>query len=101
MLSRQAKILTKAQIQATLDLIGRTRAPARNRVILLLSVRAGLRAKEIAHLTWGMVTDAEGALTDTIYLTNSASKGTTGGVSHLLSDNSERHMAIFRTEAVV
>lgn len=86
MLSRQAKILTKAQIQATLDLIGRTRAPARNRVILLLSVRAGLRAKEIAHLTWGMVTDAEGALTDTIYLTNSASKGTTGGVIPMAKD---------------
>jgi hypothetical protein len=28
--------------------------------IFLLSVKAGLRAKEIAELTWDMVTDAEG-----------------------------------------
>jgi integrase/recombinase XerD len=48
-------------------------------VIFLLSVRAGLRAKEIASLTWSMVTDAEGALADAISLTNAASKGRGGG----------------------
>lgn len=86
MLGRQAKVLTKAQIQATLDLIARTRSPIRNRVILLLSVRAGLRAKEIAHLTWAMVTDSEGQLIETIYLTNSASKGSTGGAIPMAKD---------------
>jgi hypothetical protein len=29
-------------------------------VIFLLSIKAGLRAKEIASLTWDMITDAEG-----------------------------------------
>ena len=47
----------------------------RDRVIFLLSLKAGLRAKEIASLTWTMVTDAEGALADTISLTDIASKG--------------------------
>ena len=48
-------------------------------MIILLSVKAGLRAKEIAGLTWSMVTDAEGALGDAIHLPNSASKGKNGG----------------------
>ena len=79
MLTRQAKVLTKAQQDTLASFITRTRWPERNRVILLLSLKAGLRAKEIASLTWGMVTDSEGELTDTISLTNSASKGKTGG----------------------
>jgi integrase/recombinase XerD len=78
-LGKQAKILTKAQQDAVLGLIATTRYPIRNRVIFLLSVRAGLRAKEIASLKWEMVTDAEGSLTDAISLTNSASKGQKGG----------------------
>jgi len=79
MLTRQAKVLTKAQQDTLASFITRTRWPERNRVILLLSLKAGLRAKEIASLTWGMVTDSEGELADTISLTNSASKGKTGG----------------------
>src|SRR5438445_5652552 len=35
---------------------------------ILLSVRAGLRAKEIACLKWGMVTDAEGQVSDALHL---------------------------------
>lgn len=46
--------------------------------MFLLSVRAGLRAREIAALTWSMVTDAEGRLADAIELTNGASKGRSG-----------------------
>ena len=78
-LARQAKILTKAQQEAVLAYLAKTRNPIRNRVIFLLSVKAGLRAKEIASLTWAMVTDAEGKLTDAIALTNAASKGKSGG----------------------
>ena len=50
-LGKQAKILTKPQIDALLAYVRTTRHPIRNRVILLLSFRAGLRAKEIAGLT--------------------------------------------------
>ena len=58
---------------------GTRRYPLRDRVIILLSVRAGLRAKEISNIRWSMVTDAQGAVTDTIHLVNGASKGKRGG----------------------
>jgi len=47
--------------------------------MVLLSVRAGLRAKEVAFLNWSMVTDAEGQVIDAIHLINKASKGRNGG----------------------
>ena len=47
--------------------------------MVLLSFKAGLRAKEIAGLTWSMVTDAAGQLADAISLPNKASKGRNGG----------------------
>ena len=55
-----------------------TRQPSRNRLIFLLSVRAGLRAKEIAGLTWSMVTDSNGAAATDIALMDKASKGCSG-----------------------
>ncbi len=54
---KQAKILTKAQVYAVLGYIERKRNRDRNRVIFLLSIRAGLRAKELSRLTWDMVKD--------------------------------------------
>jgi integrase len=79
-LAKQAKILTKPQADAVLSYLASTRYPERNRVIFLLSLKAGLRAKEIASLTWAMVTDAEGSLGDAIHLTDIASKGRSGRV---------------------
>ena len=61
-LLKQAKTLSKRQIALTTALLQQTRYPTRNLAIFLLSVKAGLRAKEIASLTWDMVTDAEGNL---------------------------------------
>ena len=59
-LAKQAKVLSKRQIALAEALVAETRYPTRNHAILPLSVKAGLRAKEIAELTWDMVTDAEG-----------------------------------------
>jgi hypothetical protein len=42
-------------------------------------MKAGLRAKEMASLTWAMVTEATGQVGETIQLENRASKGKTGG----------------------
>ena len=47
-------------------------------MIVLLSFRAGLRAKEIANLRWSMIVEADGLLGDGINLTDSASKGNSG-----------------------
>lgn len=80
MLHRQAKVLSSGQIRAILKHISDTRHPVRNRVIFLLSLRAGLRAKEIAALEWRMITDAEGQIARSIRLIDAAAKGRSGGV---------------------
>jgi integrase len=78
-LGKQAKILTDKQIRAVLAELDTRRYPLRDRVIFLLSIKAGLRAKEVAFVTWAMVTDAEGEIADVIALENRASKGKGGG----------------------
>ena len=79
-LGKQAKTLSKGQVEAVLGYLAKTRWPTRNRVIFLLSAKAGLRAKEIASLTWRMVTDARGQIGQAIHLEDIASKGQSGRV---------------------
>jgi integrase len=79
-LGKQAKTLTKGQVEAMCALVAKSRYPIRNRVILLLSVRAGFRAKEIAGLTWMMTTDGDGQIGRSIRLQDAASKGKSGRV---------------------
>src|SRR6266436_7775975 len=79
MQGKQAKIVSPTQERAIVGYLDTTRYPTRDRVLFLLSMKAGLRAKEIASLTWAMVTDAEGQIAEAIQLQNRASKGTTGG----------------------
>lgn len=76
---KQAKMLTPKQEAAVVTYLQTRRYPTRDRVMFLLSIKAGLRAKEIACLTWSMVTDAAGQITDAIALPNKASKGHRGG----------------------
>ena len=78
-LGKQAKILTDKQVRAVLAELDTRRYPLRDRVVFLLSIKAGLRAKEVASVTWAMVTDAEGEIGDVIALENRASKGKGGG----------------------
>ena len=51
--------------------------------MFLLSVDAGLRAKEIVSVEWRMVLDAEGNPTDAIRLENKSAKGSSGGVVYI------------------
>lgn len=88
-LTKQAKTLSKTQIALTSALLTQTRYPTRNKVILLLSVKAGLRAKEIASLTWDMVTDADGSLGMALHLKDEASKGRSGRVIPLNKELSD------------
>ena len=60
MQGKQAKIVSPIQERAILGYLVTTRYPARDRVMFPLSMKAGLRAKEMAALTWAMVTDAQG-----------------------------------------
>ena len=79
-LGKQAKILTDKQLKSALSYVSEHhRYPKRDKVILLLSFKAGLRAKEIALATWGMMLDPSGEIGETLDLTNDASKGKRGG----------------------
>ena len=55
MVGKRAKILSPDHIEDLLVFARQTRHPIRNQVLVLLSVKAGLRAGEIANLTWPMV----------------------------------------------
>ena len=79
MQGKQAKIVSPTQERAILGYLETTRYPARDRVMFLFSMKASLRAKEMASLTWAMVTDAQGQVTEVLHVPNRASKGKTGG----------------------
>ena len=80
-LGKQAKVLTKKQSEMVLTHLGQhTQNGVRNQLIFLLSIKSGLRAKEIANLKWVMVLDCDGVVGDTINLPNSSSKGNSGRV---------------------
>jgi integrase len=76
---KQAKIVSPTQERAILGYLETTRYPTRDRVMFLLSLKAGLRAKEMASLTWAMVTDAAGQVADVMHMPNRASKGCGSG----------------------
>jgi integrase/recombinase XerD len=79
-LGKQAKIISDKQVRAVLAELDTRRYPLRDRVMFMLSLKAGMRAKEIAYVTWGMVTDAGGEIADVIALQNRAAKGKSGRV---------------------
>jgi integrase len=74
MAGKQAKTLTRQQVVAALRRARRGRYPQRDRVMILLSVKAGLRASEIAKLSWSMVLDTNRRVADSIELHDSAAK---------------------------
>jgi integrase len=71
---KQAKILSEKHIEDLLFFADSTRYPERNRVIILLSLKAGLRAAEIANLTWDMVQTPGGEIGTVIELRDDAAK---------------------------
>jgi len=75
---RQAKILSSADVDDLLVFASCTRNPLRNRVIVLLSAKAGLRAGEIASLTWDMVLGPTGQISGIIELRDHAAKKGSG-----------------------
>lgn len=78
-LGKQARVLKDVELKRVMDFVSReTRFPERNLVILNLSFLAGLRAKEIAGITWEMVIDGD-VVGDVMEIRNSVSKGARGG----------------------
>jgi integrase len=78
MAGKRAKILATADVGDLVVYASCTRHPLRNTVIVLLSAKAGLRAGEIANLTWDMVLDANDQVSHLIELTDNAAKKCSG-----------------------
>ncbi len=78
MAGKQAKILSDQQTRSLLVFASSTRNPHRNHLIVLLSLKAGLRAGEIAKLTWDMVLGPTGEIGLVIELRDCAAKKNSG-----------------------
>jgi integrase len=78
MAGKRAKILSSPDVNDLLVFASCTRHPRRNTVMVLLSAKAGLRAGEIANLTWDMVVDANGQISGLIELADTAAKKCSG-----------------------
>ena len=74
MAGRQARRLTAPIIKKTLSMTQSRKLGKRDQVIILLSVRAGLRACEIARLDWSMLLDANGRVGSSIALPDRVAK---------------------------
>ena len=79
-LGKQAKTLTKSQVDAVTAFLLTRRHGLRDQTVFLLSVKAGLRAKEIANLKWEMVAGPDGKVEVAIHLPNIATKGNLGRI---------------------
>ena len=69
-----AKVLEPAEFRQVLKHVQNTRHPIRNRAMVLLSFKAGLRACEIAGLSWPMVLTSAGKLGPTVNVSRHIAK---------------------------
>jgi integrase len=74
MAGKQAKTLSTDHIDDLLFFAECSRHPLRNRLVVLLSVKAGLRAAEIAKLSWDMVLGPSGEVGIAIELQDKIAK---------------------------
>lgn len=73
-----AKVVLPAEVDSLLQYANGRRYAKRNRVMVLLSFKAGLRACEIAGLKWEMVLGSDAAVSDQILLAQGITKGGRG-----------------------
>ena len=91
MAGKQAKILSLSDVNDLLVFTSCTRRPLRNQVIVLLAAKAGLRAGEIANLTWDMVLDPTGEIGSVVELRDAAAKN---GSGRLIPMHPDLHLAL-------
>ena len=80
MIGNRAKILSRDHVEDLLVFAAQTRHPIRNQVLMLLSVKAGLRAGEIANLTWSMLVEPSGEIGKSLELQSRIAKKGSGRV---------------------
>lgn len=81
-----ARVLEDGDVRRLLRHVLTQRHPSRNRVIILLSFKAGLRACEISGLTWSMVLTPGLKLAPTIRIANDIAKKGSGRVIPMHKD---------------
>jgi integrase len=93
MIGKRAKVLSPDNIEDLLVFARQTRHPMRNQVLVLLSVKAGLRAGEIANLTWRMLAEPTGEIAWSLELQDRIAKKGSGRVIPI---HSELHGALVK-----
>src|SRR5450759_26339 len=97
---KQAKIISADQIDDLLFYAYLNRNVAGKRMIVLLCVKAGLRAGEIAKLTWDMVLGPTGDIGSVIELRNCAAKKKSGRLIPLHADLADALAASRRADCI-
>lgn len=102
MAGRQANVLEPASLNNVLRYVKRHHTdPVRSAVIILLSVRAGLRAAEIAKVEWPMVLTARGAVSNTVDVPDDIAKMGSGRRVPMHRDLRRALVALLRREHAV
>jgi integrase/recombinase XerD len=71
----QAKVLTEQELKRVLAVVATMTYSGRNKLLVLLSFQAGMRAGEISNLKNGHVLNDDGSVCDRIHLLNGQTKG--------------------------
>lgn len=74
MARQPARVLENEDVRRLLALTDRHRQSDRNAVIVMLSFKAGLRACEIAGLTWAMALKTSGKIADHLTISGTIAK---------------------------
>ncbi len=75
---KQAKVVSPIMLLRMLRQTSHSARPARNRAMILLSIKAGLRACEIARLDWSMALDARGKVAEVLAIPDAIAKKRSG-----------------------
>ena len=79
-MSKQAKTFTAIEIRRVLDFVATRKHSLRNRAMVLITFYCGLRAKEVANLTYADVLTSENLIKSEIRLDAAQTKGHYGRV---------------------
>jgi len=82
---KQARVITETEMKRVLTLIDAGKHAERNRLAVLLSYHAGLRAKEICSINMTDVIGTDGKVKDEIRLSSDQTKGKRGRIIFLNS----------------
>jgi integrase len=96
---KQAKAITPLMLKRMLRHVAQSPFPVRDRAMILLSIKAGMRACEIANLDWTMVLDARGKVGETIAIRDAIAKKRSGRQVPLHADLRRALQALLREGA--